>query len=65
MIQYEKENYNLIDKKWTTSKPYLEIINSSQNMKELTGSPFLLKMFVEVIPFMKQDYNFGILDIYK
>ena len=49
MGQYEKEKYK-IDKKWTTSKPYLDVVNSSQNMKELVGSPFLLKMFVEAMP---------------
>ena len=43
---------------------YLEIINSSLNMKELLGSPFLLKMFVEAMPFMKEDCTFGVLDIY-
>jgi len=33
-------------------------------MKELLGAPFLLKMFVEAIPFLKEGSHFGILDIY-
>jgi len=34
-------------------------------MIELLGAPFLLKMFVEVIPFLKEGSNFGVLDIYE
>ena len=34
-------------------------------MKELLGTPFLLKMFVEALPLIKDDKNIGILDIYE
>jgi len=34
-------------------------------MKELLGSPFLLKMFVEALPLMEDGSNFGVLDIYE
>ena len=34
-------------------------------MKELLGAPFLLKMFVEALPLVKDDKNIGILDIYE
>ena len=34
-------------------------------MKELLGSPFLLKMFVEAMPLMKEESTFGVLDIYE
>ena len=34
-------------------------------MKELLGSPFLLKMFVEAMPLMKEESTFGVLDIYN
>ena len=52
MFSYQKEEYD-IDSKWTTPEPYLGVINSSKNMKELLGAPFLLKMFVEALPLMK------------
>ena len=42
----------------------MDVINSSPNMKELLGSPFLLKMFVEAMPFMDAGSAFGVLDIY-
>ena len=34
-------------------------------MKELLGAPFLLKMFVEALPLIKEDSNLGVLDIYE
>ena len=34
-------------------------------MKELLGAPFLLKMFVEALPLIKENSNFSILDIYE
>ena len=43
----------------------MEIINSSKNMKELLGAPFLLKMFVEALPLVKDNKNIGVLDIYE
>ena len=64
MFQYQKEQYK-IDDKWVSPKPYLKIINSSQNMRELLGAPFLLKMFVEALPLVKDEKNIGILDIYE
>ena len=64
MFQYQKEQYE-IDGKWATPEPYLEKINSSKTIKELLGSPFLLKMFVEALPLMKGDFDFGVLDIYE
>ena len=53
-----------IEKKWASHELYLDTINSSLNMKELLGSPFLLKMFVEAMPFMDAGSAFGVLDIY-
>ena len=47
------------------SKASIMFINSSKNMKELLGAPFLLKMFVEALPLVKDDKNIGILDIYE
>ena len=64
MFQYQKEEYE-IDYKWASADSYLEIINSSQNMKELFGTPFLLKMFVEALPLIKGESTFGVLDIYE
>ena len=58
-----KDEYK-IDDKWASPEPYLEKINSSKNMKELLGAPFLLKMFVEALPLLGGDSNFGVLDIY-
>ena len=44
----------------------MEIINKSKNIRELLGTPFLLCMFVAVLPFMKQlNLDIKILDIYK
>ena len=54
MFQYQKEEYQ-IDDKWASPETYLEIINSSNNMKELLGAPFLLKMFVEALPLVAND----------
>ena len=34
-------------------------------MKELLGAPFLLKMFVEALPLIQRESNFGVLDIYE
>ena len=34
-------------------------------MKELLGAPFLLKMFVEALPLVKNGASIGILDIYE
>ena len=58
------EDYEINDK-WTKPEPYLRVINSSISMKELLGAPFLLKMFVEALPLVKDDKSFGILDIYE
>ena len=64
MFQYQQEEYQ-IDAKWSSSEAYLEIINSSQNTKELLSAPFLLKMFVEAIPLINEKSKIEILDIYE
>ena len=41
--------------KWSKPETYLEKINSISGLKELIKTPFLLKMFVTILPSLNKD----------
>ena len=53
-----------LDPKWEDPKTYMDRINNTPGLKDLIGAPFLLRMFVSILPNLKAD-NITVLDLYQ
>ena len=51
-------------RKWCEPQTYLDKINNTKGLKELLGAPFLLRMFIAILPELNAE-KLTLIDIYK
>jgi len=60
----QKMSKEQLDAKWWDPATYMDKINGTPGLKELIGAPFLLRMFVAVMPSLRSE-QITVLDIYR
>jgi len=60
----QKMSKEQLDAKWWDPKTYMDRIDNTTGLKELIGAPFLLRMFVAILPNLRSE-QITVLDIYR
>ena len=53
-----------LNSKWWDQKTYMDRINNTPGLKELIGAPFLLRMFVAILPNLRSE-KITVLALYR